>query len=61
MYTHVGIIKISDDIKILKEIGDRLDLLKNQGLENTNEYEKLSDDYQQLAQELVLIDILNDV
>ena len=44
---------------ILKKLGARLDEMVKQGLTETDEYETISDEYQSLAQSLVLGNLYN--
>jgi len=44
----------------LDRMAARLEELKQQGLEDSDEYEELSDEWQSLAQDLVLNNILSD-
>ena len=47
------------DEQLLANLGEQLDTLKAQGKTDSPEYEKLSDEYQALAQELVLNEIFD--
>lgn len=44
----------------LDRMAARLEELKQQGLEDSDEYEELSDEWQSLAQDLVLNNIFSD-
>lgn len=46
--------------KLLEQIATQMEDLEKRGLQESNEYEKLSDDWQSLALDLVEVDILGE-
>lgn len=55
-YQHLRVILMTDQ-ELLDELSKQLGELEEKGLTDTPEYEKISDQYQDLAQDMVLSEI----